>query len=79
MSLTEFQRKYLVRLSANAIEHGEFKRWGKRPVATILSLHGRGLVECTCFDGGAEIDPASHEGEFWWAITDAGLQAIGKS
>jgi len=78
-ALTEYQRKYLLRLNERAIEADEVSRWGKRPVATMLSLHSRGFVECTSFDSEGPIDPNDADEQFWWAISEAGKQAIGKA
>jgi hypothetical protein len=78
MGLTEMQRKYLIRMRGNAIAHDEFTRWGKRPVLTAMSLHKRGLVECTTFDGDGVVDPLTCRDEFWWVITDTGMKALSR-
>lgn len=77
--LTDYQRKQLLRLTCNAIDHQEFVRWGKRPVSVIYSLRDLGLAQCTSFDGDNEpVDPETADGDCFWFITDAGLAAIGK-
>ena len=73
--MTEYERKYLIRLASNAIPHGEFARWGKRPVAIIERLGASGLAECLDLDG----QPAEPgDDDAMWQITDAGLAKIGK-
>lgn len=78
--LTEYQRKYLLRLNLNAIDASEVTRWGKNAYAVMMSLWNAGLASTSGFNGDDEPDPRFAEpDEFFWCITDAGKRAVGKA
>lgn len=76
--LTEYQRKYLLRLDKASIPHTEFMRWGKGVVATITSLADRGFAECIHPDDEEPYSPTADSPEGDWQITPAGEAALGR-
>lgn len=73
--MSQYRRKYLLRLNERAIEHAEFAKAGKRSEAIIKLLGAQGLAECLNIDG-EPTSPADLDAI--WQITDKGRAAIGK-
>jgi hypothetical protein len=77
-NLTEYQRKYLLRLKLNTIPHREFLRWGRGPISTILSLAGLGYAECIHPDDEGPYCPTVDSPEGDWQITPEGEAAVSR-
>ena len=73
--MSQYRRKYLLRLHQRAIPHVEFERNSKQAVAIITDIGKAGYAECVNFDGEV-VDPSDPDAT--WQITDAGEKFIGK-
>lgn len=74
--MSQYRRKYLLRLHQRAIAHAEFEQNSKQAVAIIIDIGKAGYAECVNLDGDP-VDPSDPDAT--WQITEAGEKFLGKA